>query len=53
MIIRISVDSRGTGREIEDELAKHRGMNVAAVFPLGQVYHEHFREFFVLLTEDE
>jgi hypothetical protein len=53
-IIRISVDSGSDGREITTELAKHPGFKVAAVFPLGHVQHnERYRDYFVLLTEEE
>jgi hypothetical protein len=53
-VIRINTHARGDGREILDELAKHPGFKVAAVFPLGHVFYgEEQREFFVLLTPEE
>jgi hypothetical protein len=46
-VIRINTHARGDGREIVDELAKHPGWKVAAVFPLGHVFYgEEQREFF-------
>jgi hypothetical protein len=53
-IIRIYTHARGNGHEITDELAKHPGWKVEAVFPLGHVhYSENHREFFVVLKHEE
>jgi hypothetical protein len=52
-IIRISVDSGNDGGEITAEIAKHPGLKVTAVFPLGHIHHnERYRDYFVLLTEE-
>jgi hypothetical protein len=52
-VIRICTHAKGEGNEITDELAKYPGWRVAAVFPLGHVFHgENHPEFFVLLREE-
>ena len=52
-IIRVYVHSKGDGHEITDELGKHPGWVIDAVFPLGHVYYsDDHREFFVLLKPE-
>jgi hypothetical protein len=53
-VIRICTNAKGDGDEITNEMAKHPGWKVAAVFPLGNAFYgEEYRDFFVLITEEQ
>ena len=52
-MITVYAHAGGNGHEILDELAKHAGWKIEAVFPLGHVhYSDSHREFFVLLRPE-
>jgi hypothetical protein len=52
-MISVYTNARGDGHEILDELAKHPGWKIEAVFPLGHVhYSDDHRNFFLLLKPE-
>jgi hypothetical protein len=52
-MISVFANARGDGSEILDELKKHPGWKVEAVFPLGHVfYSDDHRNYFVLLRQE-